>query len=204
MSDARWYTAARRFPQLIGRTPDGSKLPGGPYTILQLVVGAVVLFVLWNTTGLWARGGLFVNIAIGGGLLCGSVWLSGRLPYNLRNPLVVVGGWWHAIERAGGTAGRAADVRLRKPRHPANGQVLMLIPDDTPAPSRAADEIRTEAHEPALDVPAVSESASVDPVIAPHRGEGSRPSTSDSSPIGPALSGVQRLLASAGSSTPRS
>jgi len=26
----KWYTRARRFPQLIGKTPDGARLWGGP------------------------------------------------------------------------------------------------------------------------------------------------------------------------------
>lgn len=200
MSDARWYTSARRFPQLIGRTPDGSKLAGGPYTILQLVVGGVVLFVLWNTTWLWARGGLFVNIAIGGGLLFGSVWLTGRLPYNLRNPLVVVGGWVHALERA---TGRAADVRLPRACRPVGGQVLMLIPPTTTITAAApVDDVCTPTVEPAGD--AAAEGAPVTGASRPTP----PPVVPDPGPVGalvggPALSGVQRLLASAGSSTPR-
>ena len=52
----KWYTRARKFPQLIGRTPDGTRIPGGPYTYLQVAAGVGMAAVLAATTGLWARG----------------------------------------------------------------------------------------------------------------------------------------------------
>lgn len=33
----KFYTAARKFKQLIGQLPDGSTIPGGPYTLTQFV-----------------------------------------------------------------------------------------------------------------------------------------------------------------------
>ena len=40
---ARFYTRSRRFPKFIGRLHDGTKIPGGPYTLTQGVVLAIVL-----------------------------------------------------------------------------------------------------------------------------------------------------------------
>ncbi len=128
---ARFYTAARRFPQLIGRTPDGTKLPFGPYTVVQMAVGGVALVVLWNTTGLWARFGLIANIVVAISLLFAAVWSAGRLPPGLRNPLVIVGGWLKAAERSLGSGRAVALVRLPKPRV-AGGQVHMFT-DPHPA-----------------------------------------------------------------------
>src|SRR5450759_686655 len=51
----KYYTRARKFPQLIGRTPDGAKIWGGPYTFTQAISAGVVLFVGVNTMGLWAH-----------------------------------------------------------------------------------------------------------------------------------------------------
>ena len=39
----RNFTAARKFPQLIGKTPDGKRIAGGPYTLTQGIVLAIVL-----------------------------------------------------------------------------------------------------------------------------------------------------------------
>lgn len=120
--EAKWFTGARRFPQLIGRTPNGSKLPGGPYTITQMGVAVVMLWLLWNSTWLWARFGLIGNLVAGLGLLVGSVYAAGRLPFGMRNPLVVGSGWLLAVERL---ISDPAPVRLRRP-HCARGQVLMI------------------------------------------------------------------------------
>ena len=37
---ARFYTRSRKFPRLIGRLHDGTKIPGGPYTVTQAIVAA--------------------------------------------------------------------------------------------------------------------------------------------------------------------
>lgn len=168
---ARWYTVALRIPQMIGRTPDGTKLPFGPYTIPQLLVGVVTAAVLWNTIGLWARFGLIMNLVLGAGLVFAAVWATGRLPLGLRNPLVLVGGWLHAIGRMGPAVPL---VRLPKPRL-ARSQVTMFTDPITVADAANASPAPVTTRTPATTAaPAVN---------APR-------------PIGlPALTGVQRLLA---------
>lgn len=186
MSEARWYTSARRFPQLIGRTPDGSKLPGGPYTILQLVAAAVTVFVLWHTAWAWARFGFISNLLVAAGLLFGSVWLAGRLPYGMRNPLVIVGGWLSASERAMG--GARPPVRLRRPRLARGGQVVMITDwaaDSATSAAAGPDPLVDEAGDPVVDL-LVGDGVAVVP---------SSTCVTDVRPGLPALSGVQRLLA---------
>lgn len=119
---AKWFTSARKFPQLIGRTPDGTQLWGGPYTITQLVVGAMVAVLLWLTPGLWAQFGLAGNIVVGPAILIGAVVAAGKLPFGMRNPVVVAGGWLHVLSSS---VSPEPAVRLRSP-HRARGSVRVV------------------------------------------------------------------------------
>lgn len=130
MSDAKWFTGARKFPQLIGRTPDGGKLWGGPYTITQVVVAAIGALVLWNTSWLWMRFSLMGNLLAGPGVLVGIVWAVGKLPFGMRNPLIVGSGWLSAVERL---ASDPSPTRLRRP-HLARADVLMIA-ETEPVPA---------------------------------------------------------------------
>lgn len=194
---ARFYTAARRFPQLIGRTPDGTKLPFGPYTVVQIGVAGVTAIVLWNTTAVWARFGLIANVVVAVGLVFAAVWSAGRLPPGLRNPLVIVGGWMRAAERSLGSGRPVAVVRLRKPRI-ARGQVTMFTDADarvsdaqpTPTPDAAATAAAADAADAADDAAVDLVDAAAIPAVS---GRSPEPSL-------PPLTGVQRLLAQ---STPR-
>lgn len=93
MMALKWYTRARKFPQLIGRTPDGARIPGGPYTYTQIAAGAGTAIVLAQTTWLWAHGSsLLVNAAIYIGATLGAVFAAGKLPPGMRNPFVLATG----------------------------------------------------------------------------------------------------------------
>jgi hypothetical protein len=168
---AKWFTSARKFPQLIGRTPDGTQLPGGPYTITQLVVGGVVALLLWNTTGLWARFGLAGNIIVGPALVIGAVFAAGKIPFEMRSPVVVGSGWIHALSRS---TTAISPVRLRPPHRPFGHPVLMVTGWPEAEPDLPAAEGRPAA---ASDLPGPSDPQS--------------PSSL------PALTGVQQLLAGA-------
>lgn len=165
---AKWFTSARKFPQLIGRTPDGTQLPGGPYTITQLVVGGVVVLLLWNTTGVWARFGLAGNIVIGPALAIGAVFAAGKIPFEMRSPVVVVTGWLNALSRS--TSG-SSPVRLRAPHRSFGHSVLMVT---------GWPEVKVEP----VPLPAGPAPVGPDPVQPPPT----------PSPL-PALTGVQQLLA---------
>ena len=132
----KWYTRARKFPQLIGRTPDGAKIWGGPYTFTQAVGAGVTLFVGVNTMGLWANHGLIGNAMILLGVAYGIVLLLGRIPVGSRSPIAVLAGCVRAVNLpgTGRLAGRA--VRIRRPhvvRHRIN--VLLGPLPDPPLPS---------------------------------------------------------------------
>ncbi|MGL5823589.1 MAG: hypothetical protein ACRCYU_01825 [Nocardioides sp.] len=134
----KWYTRARRFPQLIGRTTDGARIPFGPYTVTQAVGGGLILVVGLNTMGLWARFGLLGNILMLGTVTWSVVWLLGRIPVGSRNPLSVATGIAHAIgaPATGRLGGRA--VRIRRP-HQLRHTVVLTLTDTTPVASADRD-----------------------------------------------------------------
>jgi hypothetical protein len=133
----RWYTRARKFPQLIGRTPDGRRIPGGPYTFTQAVGAGVVLLVGVNTMGWWARYGLIGNGLLLLGVAYAVVLGLGRIPVGSRSPLAVAAGGMRALAapRVGRLAGRP--VRLRRP-HRVRCRLVLLSGPPRSLPSRPA------------------------------------------------------------------
>ncbi len=187
----KWYTRARKFPQLIGRTPDGAKIWGGPYTFTQAVGAGVMLIVGVNTMGLWARYGLIGNALLLIGLTYGLVLLLGRIPVGSRNPLSVVSGAVHAVlsPRSGRLAGRP--VRPRRP-HRVRHKITVLV-EAAPATAPASGRLPNAAHPAPTPAPA--------PAGAPVRLPAAVPDIPTPASNGRhqvALSGVQTLLARAG------
>ncbi len=117
----KWYTHARKFPTLIGKTHKGGQILGGPYTPTQLVVGALMAYTATKTTGVWAHFGRIGNAALCLGVIAGTVFALGKLPIGSRNPLRIVLGGIHAVTsprdgRYRGAPGRApktTTVRVR-------------------------------------------------------------------------------------------
>jgi hypothetical protein len=127
---ARFFTLARRIPTLVGRLHDGSKVPGGPYTLTQVITAGVVAVLLWQTPGLWARFGLIGNVLVFAGLVYGAAFLAGRVPTGGRNPITwVTGVLGLTFRRRGGTRrGQVLQVnRPRRVRHRFN-----VMPDPAP------------------------------------------------------------------------
>ena len=108
------YTRARKFPQLLGMTPDGKKLPGGPYSYTQFVGAGLVALVLWKTPGIWATGSLIRNVFVFVALVGVTAWGLGKLPIGGRNPLSMVAG----VSKALGSPAQAPKVSGPTPRRP--------------------------------------------------------------------------------------
>lgn len=122
---ARWYTRARRFPQLVGRFTDGRPIPGGPYTYTQVGVLVATVFLGSKTTWLWGHFGTVFNAAILFGVAYAGALLVGRAPIGGRNPLLL-SGWavraltpQHGNRRWATGAGEPAPPRARRLRDPA-------------------------------------------------------------------------------------
>ena len=184
----KWYTRARRFPQLIGKTPDGAKLWGGPYTYTQVVGAAIVLVVGVNSVGLWGQFGLIANAVILLSSAYGTAVLLGRLPVGSRNPLSVGSGLIHALSfpTHGNFAGRS--VRIRRPHRV---QTRLIISHVAPH----LFDVRRSSNAPATAAP-------VEPQQLRHHRPRRRPLAAPSPAARrtaqPALTAVQLLLASTG------
>ena len=82
----RFYTAARKFQQLIGVTPGprGEAIPGGPYTVTQFIAGIVAVIVGFITRPLWSQDDitdvLFIAVAA-----IGITYGVGRMPGSRRS-----------------------------------------------------------------------------------------------------------------------
>lgn len=85
----KFYTAARKFQQLIGVTPAGESIPGGPYTVTQFVVGIVVLVVGFITRPLWTQG-FIADVLIIVAAAVGITYATGRMPGSRRSIINLV------------------------------------------------------------------------------------------------------------------
>lgn len=100
----RFYTLARRFPTLIGRLPNGSDIPYGPYTVGQFVTGVCLLVVGYRTMPLWGGGrGLFVNGPLLLGLTAAVVIVMRKVPWRGRGPVPVLRGMLGSYSATEGT-----------------------------------------------------------------------------------------------------
>lgn len=134
----KWFTHARKFPALIGRTSDGKRIPGGPYTPTQLIVAAVLGWLASKTTWVWARFDRVGDLVAFAVLVGGPVFLLGRLPIGSRNPVRVLAGAVAAVTTPRGGRINGAPVRPPK-RSVAGGPVA--VPDLTiPAPPPLAPQ----------------------------------------------------------------
>jgi hypothetical protein len=209
----KWYTRARRFPQLIGKTPDGKSLWGGPYTYAQVVVGVGLVVLGSKTVWLWGQFGRVTNVLILGGVSYGVVLILGRLPFGSRNPLSVAAGIVRAVASPGSGRRGGRPVRLSRP-HKARARIVIapVMPRPGPEPRQTAPD-PVETHNGSNPVLAAlagdrhlrrrHSSADASRIAAqPNRtgdASGQVPvsdAPADRASITPAMSHVQRLLAS--------
>ncbi|MFJ2937981.1 hypothetical protein ACIO8G_35130 [Streptomyces sp. NPDC087219] len=138
----RCYTKARRHPLMIGMWPGGrGAIWGGPYTVPQVIVIAVVFGVLMLTREVWARFGL-VNLVIAIGVPYGLSLVVRHLHIDGRNPLLV------AVSAGGAVVAPAGGRLGGRPVKPLGRRSLVGVCSvtwtRTAAPSR---EVRRAAEE---------------------------------------------------------
>lgn len=109
----RFYTLARRFPTLIGRLPNGSELPYGPYTVGQFVTAVVLLVGGYWTLPLWGgQRGLLLNAPLLLGVTAGAVMFLRKVPWRGRGPVPMLRGAFSSYGSAQGTyRGKALPAR---------------------------------------------------------------------------------------------
>lgn len=140
----RMYTRARKFPLLIGRFPDGKQVPGGPYTLPQLVGGVVALAALWFLRPIWAHFGAIMNLALAALITAGVVWGLGRLPQTGRSPWSRLGGLGKAASRSPKARVNGRTITIRRP-HTVLGTVTVAdgrhrTPALAPPPQGSQDQ----------------------------------------------------------------
>lgn len=126
---ARFYTKSRRFPKMIGRMNDGSRIPGGPYTLTQVGVGGAVLLVMFATRGLlWSTGEILLDILLTAVVAFAITWLVGRLPMTRRNLMFAFLDAAAAMFKPFGGKYQGQVIRLTAP-HVAGGGARVLPPE---------------------------------------------------------------------------
>lgn len=132
VSDQR--TQATRFfktrvsQELIGRLPNGEKIPGGPYTIPQVAAGFTVGFIGLRTKPLWQTGQWLLDWSLLLGITAGVVILLKHTvssePELLRLRLM---GWLGLAQHRKASPGtyRGRAYPLRSAGHRARGRVLI-------------------------------------------------------------------------------
>lgn len=87
----KFYTSARRFKQVMGSLPDGTPIPGGPYTYVQVATMVVSMIFGWVTRGLWGTSSTIGDLIVLLIFSAGISFLLGKLPSSRRSPLRLLG-----------------------------------------------------------------------------------------------------------------
>lgn len=151
-----WFTHVRRFPQLIGKTPDGRRIWGGPYTQTQVMATAGILFLGSKTQHLWGVWGLLGDsvalLSVAGGI----GFLLGRVPIGMRNPVTILLEVWSSLSAP--STGRYSGRPIRLPRpHRARRRRVLIDPSSIvilpPASAEASADAPEQVSAPAVPAP---------------------------------------------------
>jgi hypothetical protein len=136
----RDFTKARKFPNLIGRTPDGKRLIGGPYTITQFVGGGGVAAVLYVFRGLWMHFDTITNTVLFIVPVIGTVFILGKLRLAGRSPVSMLSGVLTAVTAPKHAPINGYPVKTRMPVLVLAGGHIQpyRLAEDTPAPTAKA------------------------------------------------------------------
>lgn len=155
---ARFYTAARRIPVLIGKI-NGARIPGGPYTLTQIVVGGIVLWIGYKTAGLWGAG-LYplVRMTVLAGIAFGTTWATGKIPSTRRRLMDLASDFGTALSLPDLGTYQGRRISIARP-HRVDGTVLMQLEPGVQIATAAAPAAVAEPAAPALAAPAPAPAA---------------------------------------------
>ena len=112
----RFYRT-NKYPLMMGRLPDGTKIFGGPYTAAQGITGAAMIMLALFTWGMWASFGLIGNLVTLVTVVLVPVHLAGMIRTKNRNPLMIAAGALGAWSAPSGGKLANASLRFRKPHY---------------------------------------------------------------------------------------
>ncbi|KOT46840.1 hypothetical protein ADK41_01365 [Streptomyces caelestis] len=130
------YTRARKHPLVIGKLPGAGRLPGGPYTITQVMTMVITFGLLVMTKDLWAHFGAmnFILMAL---IPWGLAWvlryarLDGRDPARAVRSLLI----YSSTPAQGRLAGKPQ--RVARPRLATATCTVRVRSVERPAPAAA-------------------------------------------------------------------
>lgn len=103
VTTGKFYTSARKVQQLLGTLPDGRRIPGGPYTLTQVLAGLTAGVLAMVLRPLWSQGVLSDTVIIVL-VVAGVGYLAGKIPRTRRSPITLINGVLNLITRP--TTGR--------------------------------------------------------------------------------------------------
>jgi hypothetical protein len=131
----RFYTSVRRIPTLVGKLPNGGFIPGGPYTLGQVVLLLLVAIGGFYTMPWWGGGnadlGNFIKLAMAVAL---TSMLSSKVRWRGRQVLPALRG--AAYSYTHGSQPRQGG-RTPTARGPQRLRSNILLIEDLPAPVAA-------------------------------------------------------------------
>lgn len=115
----RFYSSIRRIPTTLHRLPDGTRIWGGPYTLVQGAGAAAVLALLWSFRGVWGTQTLIVDVVISLGWAAAAVWALRYAPDNIHELIMLFTGAINAWSKPKNGQYEGVKFELtRPPRHP--------------------------------------------------------------------------------------
>lgn len=187
---AGFYTRSRKFPKMIGRMTDGTRIWGGPYTLTQVGIGGVVLLILLITrTYLWTTGFVLFDMLLAGGVSWCVIKIVGYIPTFKRNLVSVLVDALAAMFKPRGGMYLGRVVKLARP-HQAVGKATVLTPSARPERAAVPAEVAAPTTVP---IQAAKPQAPAPSVVLTHAAE---------LPSHRPISAVERLLQQTKSNTP--
>ena len=142
---ARFYTAARRVPVLIGKI-NGTRIWGGPYTLTQLGVGGVVLWAGYQTIPFWGAGFVpLVRLIVLVGVAFGVTWSAGRIPSTRRKIPDLAIDLVASVSLPELGRYKGSPVRIARPHYVSGSVLLHLTNPEQPVFHRAPVALRPTA-----------------------------------------------------------
>lgn len=179
---AKFYTNGRKFPILFGRLPDGTQILGGPYSIGQVVVGAIVIFVAFQTSHMWGTGVGIIDLVLSAAIGWLATFVMTLLPKTRRNAMSLTASALSALSAPGMGRVRGVAVRWKVARRVRSRVVIDFGRSEVRPGREVVEEVPVESP---VEVEGTREVAPVEAELPVLRS-------------GRAVSGVERLLGQAG------